>query len=82
MARLPMIREDDPTADPEAVALLRELEGTFGSIINLQRVMVHHPGLTKAFFAMMRTLYLESHLSPKQTELPYLTSTMTLKCHY
>ena len=82
MARLPLIKEDDPDADPEAVALLRSLEATFGSIVNLQRVMVHNQGITKAFFGMMRTLYLENHLSPKQIELPYLTSTMTLKCFY
>lgn len=82
MARLPMIHEDDPTADPEALALLRQLGGTFGSIINLQRVMVHNREVTTAFFGMMKTLYIESKLSPKQTELPYLTSTMTLACHY
>lgn len=82
MARLPFIREDDPNADADAVGLLRELEGTFGSVINLQRVMVHNPEVTRAFFNMMRTLYLESRLTPKQTELPYLTSTMTLQCHY
>lgn len=82
MARLPLIYEDDPNADPEAVELLRTLEGTFGSVVNLQRVMVHNPGVTKAFFGMMKTLYMENHLTPKQIELPYLTSTMTLQCFY
>ena len=82
MARLPLIREDDQDADPEAVELLRSFEATFGSVVNLQRVMVHNPAVAKAFFEMMRTLYLENHLTPKQIELPYLTSTMTLQCFY
>lgn len=82
MARLPMIHEDDPAADADAVALLRELGDTFGSVINLQRVMVHNPGVTRAFLTMLKTLYFESSLSPKQTELPYLTSTMMLKSYY
>ena len=82
MARLPLVDENDPNADPEAVAILRSMESTFGYIVNLERVMVHHPTLMQGFFNMMRMLYLESHLSPKQTELPYLTSTMTLKCFY
>ena len=83
MPRLPMVREDDPTADPEAVALLRQLEATYGSVNNMQRVMVHNTGVAKAFFLdMMRTLYFESHLSPKQIELPYLTSTMMLESYY
>ena len=82
MTRVPLVDMDDPEADPHAVALLRSLEDAGQEILNVHRAMANHPELMGELFDMAGSAYFGGSLTPKQRELPYLTSAVTIECFY
>ncbi len=62
--------------------MLRASEQSEGGLFNMQRVIANHPALMESFFAFASTAYLNGHLNPTQTELPYLTSAIAINCFY
>ena len=83
MARIPLIRGDDPDADPEAVALVGAIESRRGvATLNVQRALANHPELMRAMGAMADVAYLKNSLNPVQRELAYYTSAVTNDCFY
>jgi hypothetical protein len=83
VARIPLVDPDDPTTDPHAAALLKGMEaGNPAGLFNMQRVIANHPALAESFFNFATVAYFDSHLTPKQAELPYLTSAIAIDCFY
>jgi hypothetical protein len=83
MARIPLVDPDDPSADPKAVGLLKAMEaGNEAGLFNMQRVIANHPALAESFFSFAQVAYFNGNLSPKQAELPYLTSAIAIDCFY
>ena len=83
MARIPLVDPDDPEADPRAAAMLKAMEaGNDAGLFNMQRVIANHPALAESFFNFAQVTYFGAHLSPKQAELPYLTSAIAIDCFY
>lgn len=83
MARVPLIRADDPDVDPKAAALLRATEDSrSGAVLNVHRALANHPELMEAIFAFGRVAYFRNSLNPIQRELAYYTSAVANDCHY
>lgn len=83
MARIPLIRSDDPEADPEAVALVRAIESRRGdAAFNVQRALANHPELMRSMWAMADIAYFKNSLNPVQRELVYYTAAVTNDCFY
>lgn len=83
MARIPLIDPDDPGLAPATADLLRQMDqGTESGLYNMQRVIANHPELMQAFFGLAQTAYFSGSLTPKQAELPYLTSAIAIDCFY
>ena len=82
MARIPLLREDDPATPADARAVLQERLAASGRVTNISRVMANNPALTRAFFQFTGAFYRDGQLSPKQRELVYTTATSVNQCHY
>jgi hypothetical protein len=81
MSRVPLVDPDDPDADPGTVELLRTLAGEQGGVPNVNRALANHPELLGKLAAFYSTA-MSGGLNPRQAELPYLTSAITLQCFY
>lgn len=83
MARIPMLREDDPALPEDARAFLDDARQSRGRMLNIFRAMANRPPAGRAFSEMVRTVYRSgSTLSAKQGELAYLTATAVNNCYY
>lgn len=83
MARIPMLREDDPALSQDARAFLASSAKARGRMLNIYRAMANRPAAAVAFSEMIRTVYRSgSSLPPKHAELAYLTATVVNDCYY
>ena len=83
MARIPILREDDPALSDEARTFLQDAGQARGRLINIYRAMANRPAAGRAFIDLARTVYrADSTLPPKQAELAYLTATVVNNCYY
>lgn len=83
MARIPLIRSDDPGVDPKAAALLQSVEGAQDvGVLNVHRALANHPDMMEAFFALASVAYIDNDLNPTQRELAYYTSAVANTCFY
>jgi alkylhydroperoxidase family enzyme len=82
MARIPMVREDDPATPPEARAFLKRVEGGFGEVFNSMRLLAHHPRQASALVDFVRSVRHHNSLTPTLTELAYTTASVVNSCHY
>ena len=83
MARIPLLREDDPTIPVEARELLQATAGTRGRLVNLYRALANYPAALRGFTALGAAVYgRDSSLTRKQAELAYTTATVVNNCYY
>lgn len=82
MARIPFVDPDDPTADPQAAALLREVHNAQGVTLNVHRALANHPVLMAKIFELGEIAYFDNGLDPVARELAYYTSAVANDCHY
>ncbi|MBV9834592.1 MAG: hypothetical protein JO055_09315 [Alphaproteobacteria bacterium] len=83
MARIPLLREDDPSLPDDAREFLARAGQSRGRLLNIYRAMANRPAAAQAFSEMIRTVYRSgSSLPPKQAELAYLTATVVNNCYY
>ncbi|MBV9248707.1 MAG: hypothetical protein JO227_05605 [Acetobacteraceae bacterium] len=83
MARIPILREDDPAIPDDAKAFLRDAAEQRGRLVNIYRALANRPETGRAFFAFANTVYRgATTLTPKHGELAYLTSTVVNNCYY
>lgn len=82
MARIPLVREDDPGTPPEAQEFLKRVEGGLGEIFNAVRLLANHPRQASAFIGFVRSVRHNNTLTPTLTELAYTTASVVNGCHY
>jgi alkylhydroperoxidase family enzyme len=84
MARLPLVRSDDPDAPALARDLLQQLGGSLPGAIepNVYRAVANHPEALQAMVHFGTVVYFANGLSPAERELAYLTTSVTNECHY
>lgn len=83
MARVPLVRADDPGVDPKAAAILTAVAGAQDvGVLNVHRALANHPDLMESIFAMGEIAYFNNSLNPVQRELAYYTSAVTNDCFY
>jgi alkylhydroperoxidase family enzyme len=83
MARIPLLREDDPAIPEDARAYLRQAGESRGRLINIYRAMANRPETGQAFSHLAGTVYRGSTtLAPRHAELAYLTATVVNNCYY
>jgi alkylhydroperoxidase family enzyme len=83
LARIPLVRADDPGVDPKAAAMLQAVESSQAEpVLNVIRALANHPDAMEAFFNFAGIVYLDNSLNPVQRELAYLTSAVTNDCFY
>ena len=82
MARIPIVREDDPATPPEARAFLKKVEAGHGEVFNSVRLMANHPQQANALVEFVRSVRYHNSLTPTLTELAYTTATVINQCHY
>ncbi|MHB8576563.1 MAG: carboxymuconolactone decarboxylase family protein [Dehalococcoidia bacterium] len=82
MARIPLLREDDPGTPDAARALLARMKAPRGRLVNLYRALANHPAALEAFTGLGRTVYGAGSLSRKEAELAYTTATVVNQCYY
>ncbi len=82
MARIPIVREDDPAAPPEAREYLKRVEGGLGEVFNAVRVLANHPRQANALLDFVRSVRQRNGLTPTLTELAYTTASVANRCHY
>lgn len=83
MARVPLIDENDPDADPQARAVLDRLKAKYGEAPwNVERALANHPVLLEKLWDLADSCYFGGNLNDRQREIPYLTSAMTMECFY
>lgn len=83
MARIPILKEDDPTLTAEQKACLAEAKHARGTLLNIHRAMANRPEAARTFQQMIRVVYRnDSTLTPKHGELAYLTATAVNNCYY
>lgn len=82
MARIPILREDDPSTPEEARAVLEYIQQQRGHIVNLYRVMANHPRALQKFIDFGSVIYRGGSLTPQQAELAYTTATVINSCYY
>ena len=81
MTRIPLVHEDDPSAPPEARAVLEEIREKRGFVLNVYRALANHPQLAKylvGFYATARS----GSLTPAECELAYTSASVANSCHY
>ena len=83
MARIPILRENDPGLSDDQRDFLAETGKSRGRLLNIYRAMANRPPAGRAFSDLIRTVYRsKSTLTPKQGELAYLTATVVNNCFY
>ncbi|MBV9118566.1 MAG: carboxymuconolactone decarboxylase family protein [Acetobacteraceae bacterium] len=83
MARIPILREDDPALSEGARAYLEEMREARGRLVNIYRGMANRPEAARAFSGLAYTVYRgRTSLDPKHAELAYLTATVVNNCYY
>ena len=76
MARIPMLREDDPDTPPEAREFLKRVESGLGEVFNAVRLLANHPRQANALISFVRSVRYGNSLTPALTELAYTTASV------
>ena len=76
-ARLPYV-EDPP---PELAAVYEEMKKATGRVLNITRLMAHHPPTVPAFSAWYKTTR-EGPLDLKLRQLAYVKASQLNRCEY
>ena len=82
MARIPIVREDDPSTPIEAREFLKRVKGGLGEVFNAVRLLANHPGQANALIDFVRSVRYHNSLGPTLTELAYTTASVVNRCHY
>lgn len=82
MARIPLVREDDPGTAPEAREFLKRVEGGLGEVFNAVRLLANHPQQANALISFVRSVRHNNLLTPALTELAYTAASVVNDCHY
>ena len=82
MARIPLLREDDPTTPADARALLEATKTARGQVVNLYRALANTPAALETFLAFGGAVRRRGSLSRKEAELAYTTATVVNNCYY
>jgi len=82
MARIPIVREDDPATPPEAREFLKRVEGGLGEVFNAVRLLANCPKQANALLDFVRSVRYQNSLTPVLTELAYTTASVVNCCHY
>ena len=82
MARIPIVREDDPAAPPEARAFLKRVQGGLGEVFNSVRLLANNPQQANALIDFVRSVRHHNSLTPTLTELAYTAGSVTNRCYY
>ena len=82
MARIPMMREDDPTTPLEAREFLKRVGGDLGEVFNAVRLLANHPQQANALIDFVRSVRYHNSLTPTLTELAYTAASVANRCHY
>ncbi len=82
MARIPTLREDDPSLSEDARTALDQIRQNRGRIVNLYRVMANHPRALQKFSDFGAVVYRGGSLTSKEAELAYTTATVVNNCYY
>jgi alkylhydroperoxidase family enzyme len=82
MARIPTVREDDPTTPPDARKFLNRVEGGLGEVFNSVRLLANNPRQANALIDFVRSVRHHNSLTPTLTELAYTTASVANSCHY
>ena len=82
MARIPLVREDDPTAPREAREFLQRTVSLYGETFNSMRLLANHPQQANAFLDFALSVRRRNALTPVLTELAFMTASAINQCHY
>ena len=82
MARIPQLRENDPSTPPEAREFLHAAESSMGEVFNALRLLANHPQQAKALIEFAKAIRYRNTLTPALTELAYTTAAVVNRCHY
>jgi alkylhydroperoxidase family enzyme len=82
MARIPIVREDDPATPPETREFLKRVKGGHGEVFNGVRLLANHPQQANALLDFVRSVRHHNSLTPTLTELAYTTASVANRCHY
>ena len=82
MARIPIVREDDPVTSPEAREFLKRAKGGLGEVFNAVRLLANNPQQANALIDFVRSVRYHNNLTPTLTELAYTTASIANRCHY
>jgi len=82
MARIPIVREDDPTTPLEARDFLKRVENGLGEVFNAVRLLANHPKQANALIDFVRSVRHHNSLTPTLTELAYTAASVVNRCHY
>lgn len=82
MARIPVVREDDPATPPEAREFLKRVQGGLGEVFDSLRLMANNPQQANALIDFVRSVRHRNNLTPALTELAYTTASVVNSCHY
>jgi alkylhydroperoxidase family enzyme len=82
MARIPQLRENDPSAPPEAREFLHAAESSMGEVFNALRLLANHPQQARALIDFVKAIRYRNTLTPALTELAYTTASVANRCHY
>ena len=82
MARIPILREDDPATPAEAREFLNRVKGGLGEVFNAVRLLANHPQQAHALIEFVRSVRYHNSLTPSLTELAYTTASVANCCHY
>ena len=82
MARIPLVRENDPATPPEAREFLKHVEAGLGEVFNAVRLLANNPQQASAMINFVRSVRHNNQLTPTLTELAYTTASVVNGCHY
>lgn len=82
MARIPLVREDDPATPPEALEYLKRVEVGHREVFNAVRLLANHPQQANALTDFVRSVRYHNSLTPTLTELAYTTASVVNSCYY
>ena len=87
MARIPIVREDDPATSAEAQEFLKRVarpraEGGLGEAFDSIRLFANHPLKANAFIDFVSSVRGHNSLTPVLTELAWTTASVVNACHY
>lgn len=82
MARISIVREDDPATPAEAREFLKRVDGGFGEVFDSLRLFANHPQQANALIQFVRSVRQHNSLTPTLTELAWTTASVVNRCHY